>query len=551
MKRASSRLLLGLLGVATSAGLVLGGKAVVESVAKGAAEVNAAVETADQITFEFTNNDSIAGEGWTANPSSGWNADSSRGISLSKKEGALTYTLPSTYGVSKIDVVASANAAGYTLHLGDDSESVSKANNVTYTFENLSYAPGSTITLSWTLSGDVKSIMFKSVTFYKNVDSQPSDVYLAEVSLEQGDGKTTVYQNSDFSTDGFVVTALYKSEAEDPDYVNSIVLTGSDDLVWSDIDTSTIGVKKLSVTYEGVKSNELDITVEADPLASAVSETLTADNFEATSSTYKNSIDVTIEGGADVIYQARTATSSGAIQLRSSESDCGIVMSSNNTGNVIAIEIAFEPSTSAARTVSVYGNNTAYVSAADLYNTDTRGELVGEVVCSDGAVQRINVEGDYLYLGVRSKSGALYLDYITLYFDGSVDPNIAKVQEFVDTYMHLDDYNANEGKCLGADGYYVKARTALIALGEECIELFKTAEQFAAAKKRYENWAKSNGDDNPYSGTFTASAASRINNDDHAEYWIVGGISIAVIGVAAAMFFLPARRKRPNTLFLI
>ena len=33
MKRASSRLLLGLLGVATSAGLVLGGKAVVDSVA--------------------------------------------------------------------------------------------------------------------------------------------------------------------------------------------------------------------------------------------------------------------------------------------------------------------------------------------------------------------------------------------------------------------------------------------------------------------------------------------------------------------------------------
>ena len=340
-----------------------------------------------------------------------------------------------------------------------------------------------------------------------------------------------------------MVTALYKSEAEDPDYVNSIVLTGSDDLVWSDIDTSTIGVKKLSVTYEGVKSNELDITVEADPLASAVSETLTADNFEATSSTYKNSIDVTIEGGADVIYQARTATSSGAIQLRSSESDCGIVMSSNNTGNVIAIEIAFEPSTSAARTVSVYGNNTAYVSAADLYNTDTRGELVGEVVCSDGAVQRINVEGDYLYLGVRSKSGALYLDYITLYFDGSVDPNIAKVQEFVDTYMHLDDYNTNEGKCLGADGYYVKARTALLSLTAEQIELFKTAEQFAAAKARYEKWAEFNGDANPYSGTFTASAASRINNDDHAEYWIVGGISLAAIGVAAALFFLRKKKE--------
>ena len=44
MKRASSRLLLGLLGVATSAGLVLGGKAVVDSVAKGAAEVGAAAE---------------------------------------------------------------------------------------------------------------------------------------------------------------------------------------------------------------------------------------------------------------------------------------------------------------------------------------------------------------------------------------------------------------------------------------------------------------------------------------------------------------------------
>lgn len=547
MKKTSSRLLLGLLGVATSAGLVLGGKAVVDNVAKGAVEANAAIETADQITFEFTDNASIANEGWTATPSSGWNADGSgRGISLSKKEGSLTYILPSTYGVSKIDVVASANAAGYTLHLGDDSKPVSNDKNVVYTFENLTYESGSTITLSWTMSGNVKSIMFKSITFYKNVDSQPSDVYLAEVSLEEGSGKTTVYQGSEFSTEGFAVTAIYKSESEDPDYVNSIVVTGSDELVWSDIDTSTLGIKKLSVTYDGVKSNELDITVEADPLASAVSETLTADNFEATGSSYKNSIDVTIEGGADVIYQARTATSSGAIQLRSSESDCGIVISSNNAGKVIGVEIAFESSTSSARTVSVYGKNTAYASAADLYDGETQGDLVGEVVCEDGAVQRINVEGDYLYIGIRSKSGALYLDYITIYFDGSVapvDPNVAKVQEFVDTYMHLDDYNANEGKCLGADGYYVKARTALIALGEDCIKLFQEDAQFDAAQTRYEAWARFNGDDSPYAGTFTASAAARIGNESKTDYWIVGGISLAAIGLAAGLFFLRKKKE--------
>lgn len=116
------------------------------------------------------------------------------------------------------------------------------------------------------------------------------------------------------------------------------------------------------------------------------------------------------------------------------------------------------------------------------------------------------------------------------------------VLDFVDTYMHMSDYNDNENKCYGVDGYYAKAKEALVKLTDEQIELFKTDSEFADAHARYLAWAAANGDNSPYSGEYVSPALSIRNPDDLMDIAIISALAIAGIAAAGAFVFL--RRKK-------
>ena len=214
-------LLLGILAAATATGLALGVNGVVDAYVGEPVEVNAVSEDTDSITFTFTDKASIQSEGWVSNPSSlSWLKDTNnRGISLSKSDGALEYTLNKEFGVSSVSVTASANAAGYTLYLknGDTtygSYSVTKDNNKVYTFDNCDYRPGDMVSLSWTKGS--KSIMFKEISFAKVYETP--DVESLTIS---GDFKTEYSEGETLDLAGMVVTANF-SEGE------PVVLSSSD-----------------------------------------------------------------------------------------------------------------------------------------------------------------------------------------------------------------------------------------------------------------------------------------------------------------------------------
>ena len=190
-------LLLGILAAATATGLALGVNGVVDAYVGEPVEVNAVSEDSGSITFNFTNKASIQSEGWVSNPSNlSWNADNSgRGISLSKSDGALEYTLNKEFGVSSVSVTASANDPGYFLQIKNGSTvygqaDIEKDNNVVYTFDNCNYQPGDTVTLSWTKGSKSRSIMFKEISFTKVYET------LAPVTnIEVNSDSDSVYEN--------------------------------------------------------------------------------------------------------------------------------------------------------------------------------------------------------------------------------------------------------------------------------------------------------------------------------------------------------------------
>ena len=147
-------------------------------------------------------------------------------------------------------------------------------------------------------------------------------------------------------------------------------------------------------------------------MADEVTDVLNNSAIGVTGTTYKETSDISVT--SDAVYAAQSAGGNESIQLRSNNNNSGIV-STKSGGKVKSITITFNSNTSSARVVSVYGSNTAYTIPADLYDTEKQGTLLGEIAMSDP--QTITVNGDYEYVGIRSKSGALYIDELKIVWE--------------------------------------------------------------------------------------------------------------------------------------
>lgn len=118
------------------------------------------------------------------------------------------------------------------------------------------------------------------------------------------------------------------------------------------------------------------------------------------------------------VYAGQSAGGNESIQLRSSNSNSGIVTTKSG-GKAKKISVTWNSNTSSGRTLNIYGKNTAYSAATDLYNTSNQGTLLGTIVY--GTSTELVIEGDYEYIGLRSNSGAMYLTEIQITWSASDD----------------------------------------------------------------------------------------------------------------------------------
>lgn len=116
------------------------------------------------------------------------------------------------------------------------------------------------------------------------------------------------------------------------------------------------------------------------------------------------------KSNSDAVYAGQSAGGNGAIQLRSNNSNSGIVTTTSG-GTLAKVTVVWNSSTDAGRTLNVYGKNTAYSDATDLYG-DGAGTLLGTIV--NGTSTQLIISGNYSYIGLRSASGAMYLDEIDI-----------------------------------------------------------------------------------------------------------------------------------------
>lgn len=181
----------------------------------------------------------------------------------------------------------------------------------------------------------------------------------------------------------------------------------------------------ITATYSGDDSYysstaTYTVTVVYEPGDGVVADELTYEQTGVTSSTYT---DFTYTSSATgITYAGNVAGSNNTIQLNNSSSDKGLY-STSLYGKLVAVTAVFSSSTTSSRQLRVYGKSTPYSDASELYDSDTQGTQIGSLSNTAGTTTYavLEVSDKYNYVGIRSYSGAIYLDKVTFYWEKTDD----------------------------------------------------------------------------------------------------------------------------------
>ena len=114
----------------------------------------------------------------------------------------------------------------------------------------------------------------------------------------------------------------------------------------------------------------------------------------------------------DAIYAGHTITrGSGDIGVNNNS---GIVVTTS-AGIVKSVTITAKAFTSGyTNYLDIYGKNSSYDSASDLFNDSQKGTLIGTLGFADYSTQTLNIDSDYTYIGIRSQGYAIDITEIEI-----------------------------------------------------------------------------------------------------------------------------------------
>ena len=244
---------------------------------------------------------------------------------------------------------------------------------------------------------------FTSITVYYSYDE---NYELPTVESIAVDGQTTEsMQDSEFVFGG-TVTARY-TDGETADVTSAAQFSG--------YDMSTPGEQTVEVSYtEGEKTVKTTYQLTVLAADADVTDKLNLDFTGQSGTTYGTWLGK--KASSDAVYAGNSAGDKSSIQLRSNNSNSGIVTTTSG-GYAKKVVVTWQEETSDGRTLNIYGKNTAYTAATDLYDTAKQGTLLGTI--KKGTSTEFVIPGNYQYIGLRSASGAMYISEIQITWSSS------------------------------------------------------------------------------------------------------------------------------------
>lgn len=239
------------------------------------------------------------------------------------------------------------------------------------------------------------------------------EVHATSVSFKEASYEVTQGTTKNLADETVIVPA---NAVEKPTYsvtaTNGVTVDQTTGVVTVPENAAAESKATITATITGLEPATCEIVVKAKP-STGFSDTLTKEFFGATGTQYNTYGPVNSSNG--IAYTAQCAAGNDVIQLRSSNSNSGVI-GGNASYKVVSITITFHTATTTQteRKVDVYGSSTAYSAPSDLYG-DTKGTKLGEALY-DGTDTpiTISVTDTYSFIGIRSNNGALYLSSIVV-----------------------------------------------------------------------------------------------------------------------------------------
>lgn len=246
---------------------------------------------------------------------------------------------------------------------------------------------GETVTLASidnTFGGEVSSY---SISLYRNGETTIINNLSGSYTLPLKSAEDAACTSWAF--DGWSATQISETNTK-PDYVTTTSSAGIIYAVYA----------KTTISSAPKRAKKEDVT---DDLTRATT------GVTSGSTSYSNWSEKTVT--SDAVYAGNSAGGNNAIQLRSNNSNSGIVTTASG-GKAKKVTVTWHSETAAGRTLNIYGKNSAYSDATDLYSNSTQGTLLGTIV--KGTSTELTISGDYEYIGMRSSSGAMYLTSVSI-----------------------------------------------------------------------------------------------------------------------------------------
>lgn len=410
--------------------------------------------------------------------------------------------------------VFSSSGVIVTAHYNDSTASNVTA-SATFSGYNMSNTGQQTITVSYTEGGTTKTATYSITVNAAVVSSISAELVDSTKIFYVGDTIT----KSDISLTNNLGTTI--TDFTFPDYQFLYEDSAAGEIVTT---------KEFEITYGDLETSlEVEVCREAYVTPTSSKDTITATDLSATNTTYS---DFSVSKGSGATYVGNSAKNSSNIQFNSS-SPKGIV-STTSGGTIKSVKITVG---SGSNTINVYGKNSAYSSAADLYNTSKQGTLVDSATTT----KTITFTTDYTYVGIRSNSGAIYINSIEITY-GS-EETAANVSNFI-------MYNDTNNQCTTK---LSQAITKLNNMSTSEKNTFWSSSDYviATARTRLQAWAVHEGKTLSYSnGTYVVSSSRTMNNlisnDSNSAFIYVMIILFGVIGASAVGAYYIIKRKKHN-----
>ncbi len=242
-----------------------------------------------------------------------------------------------------------------------------------------------------------------------NVEPEPKEITweLADVELTADPNKLEYTVGQTFNPAGMVLTAVYV-DADDESNTKTVVLSNDEVTFEPSLTTPlTLDDDQVTVIY-GEFTFVFSITV-SEASTTSVTDKLTYTLIGVTGSTYTDWSNK--KSNSNAVYAGQSAGGNESIQLRTKNNNSGIITTTSG-GKVTKVVVNWNSNTVKDRVLNIYGKNTAYSSATDLYDTEKQGTLLGTITC--GTSTELDIDGDYSFIGLRSNDSAMYLDEVDI-----------------------------------------------------------------------------------------------------------------------------------------